>query len=83
MNQPRLPLANPRCHTPPPHPKNIVCCHLPSPLAFAVVQYTAALRKPAPPAGSTPLNILSWNVAGLRALLKKVGGAGAGRTLPP
>ncbi|KAG2442710.1 hypothetical protein HXX76_002793 [Chlamydomonas incerta] len=39
--------------------------------AANLVQYTAALRKPAPPAGSPTLNILSWNVAGLRALLKK------------
>ncbi|GIL42718.1 hypothetical protein Vafri_653 [Volvox africanus] len=34
-------------------------------------QYTVALRKPPPPEGSSVLKILSWNVAGLRALLKK------------
>ncbi|GIL73256.1 hypothetical protein Vretimale_4856 [Volvox reticuliferus] len=34
-------------------------------------QYTAALRKPPPPEGGPVLKILSWNVAGLRALLKK------------
>ncbi|KAG2450155.1 hypothetical protein HYH02_000257 [Chlamydomonas schloesseri] len=48
--------------------------------AANLVHYTAAMRKPPPPAaaagsggggGSPPLNILSWNVAGLRALLKK------------
>ncbi|GLC44343.1 hypothetical protein PLESTB_000480200 [Pleodorina starrii] len=34
-------------------------------------QYTATLRKPPPPEGAPVLKILSWNVAGLRALLKK------------
>ncbi|GLI69142.1 hypothetical protein VaNZ11_013699 [Volvox africanus] len=34
-------------------------------------QYSVALRKPHPPEGSSVLKILSWNVAGLRALLKK------------
>ncbi|GFR40988.1 hypothetical protein Agub_g1653 [Astrephomene gubernaculifera] len=34
-------------------------------------QYTAALRKPPPPAGAPVVKLLSWNVAGLRGLLKK------------
>ncbi|KXZ56520.1 hypothetical protein GPECTOR_1g467 [Gonium pectorale] len=33
--------------------------------------YTMAMRKPPPPEGSKALKILSWNVAGLRALVKK------------
>lgn len=35
------------------------------------LQYTAAMRLPPPPEGSPVLKILTWNVAGLRALVKK------------
>lgn len=43
-----------------------------SPTLLPVPRYTMELRKPPPPEGIPTLKLLSWNVAGLRALIKKV-----------
>lgn len=49
-----------------------VCLGFVPPPPPAALQYTAAMRLPPPPEGSPVLKILTWNVAGLRALVKKV-----------